>query len=416
MKIVYLTNCFGSRSHTFIRREVFELRKLGVDITLYGVRRDSNENIADDGKALVEETHYLYPLSIVQILLANLYYAVLRPQRYWPALCESLFSSERNLKRRLKMSYHFFVASAHARKMQKQGINHIHAHFLNVSTSIAMYCSLLSGIPYSSTVHSAGTKDAPHIIGIPMKLKHAKLLTMISHYNIQYFNDIYPCKDKSHVVRCGMDLHHFPYKAPAEHGPLDSSSSAPLKVLAVGRFVEKKGFIYLVEAAKLLKDKNIPLAIEILGFGPLEDEIKDKISAYGLEDNVHLPGQVSTEQVREKMLGSDVVVIPSVTSASGEMEGIPVVIMEAMALGIPVIGSAHSGIPELIQSGKTGSLVEERDAEGLAAALESLSKRFSEDGEAVGTEISSARQLIENEFNIEIVAQTRKQLFSENLG
>lgn len=407
MKIAYLTNCFGIQSHTFIRREIRELMQLGLDVELFGIRAEASDKLSQDEKALVERTTYLYPLKPLYILWLNLVWSVRSPRRYWRTLLIALTNNERKPARRIKLVYHFFVAVYLARAMKKSGVSHIHVHFMNVSASVGMYASLLTGIPYSVTVHSAGTRDAPHIIGIPMKLKYAQFLIMISQYNIEYFDAIYPCREKSTVVRCGMDLDQFPVR-PAGAVPAPTEG-AVLSVVAVGRFVEKKGFHYLLEALAQLQQGGEPVHLEILGSGPLENELKKQVRDLALQDSVHFFGPASTGEVREKMLASHVVVVPSVTGSSGEMEGIPVVLMEAMALGVPVVSTRHSGIPELVRDGETGLLVEERDAQALALALQRLRSCPAEAQQWT----RNARALIESEFNILVVAQQRQELFSQ---
>lgn len=398
MKLAYLTTSFGTPSHTFIRREIRELRKQNVDVLLYGVRPDPK--VAPDAVDLDAETRFLYPIRIFETLLLNLYYAVFRFSRYWPALFDSILGKDLKLKQRMMLCYHLFVSVSHARHMEKCKIEHIHAHFLNSSSSIAMFCSRLTGIPYSITVHSAGEKDLPHVIAIPEKLKHASRLLMISKFNIGYYSELYPCQHKSNVVRCGMNIEEFDVR----NTPV-REDNAPINILAVGRFVEKKGFRYLIEAAKLVKDAGTNFEIEILGSGPLDDELRGLRDQLEVGDVVNFFGQASTAQVREKMLGADVVVVPSVTSQSGEMEGIPVVIMEAMATGVPVIASAHSGIPELVTE-HTGYIVPEKDASALAAAISNYS--LDED------KIRAARKLIEDTFNIRTVVAQRIEIFMQN--
>lgn len=394
MKLAYLTNCFGSLSHTFIRRELREFESRGFDVSLYGIHKDQNS--AQDSIDLIDKTEYLYPIYLLKTAWLNIYYCLRHPLRYWRAFSSCLKNDDDTLKQRLTLLYHLCVSTRFARHMETQNITHIHVHFLNVSATVGMFCSRLTSIPYSITIHSAGEKNLDHVIGIKLKLRYARSLLMISNYNIDYYNDIEPCRDRSHVVRCGMDISNFHFN------PRKPNSSDNLKILAVGRFVEKKGFGYLIEAAAILNSQGKQFVIEILGSGPLESELLSRVEELQLEEKVLLPGRVSTDEVKSKMLNSDIVVVPSVTSRTGEMEGLPVVVMEAMALGIPVIASAHSGIPELVKS-TTGDLVPERDAEALAKALAS----FSFDAE----KLKQARQLIEEQFNIKTVVTQRLQLF-----
>ncbi len=401
MKVAYLTTCFGTRSHTFIRREIRALRAMGLDIILVGVRKDEG-NIAQDAADLVAETHYLYPLDTPSVLRGNLKSLAESPFHYLRGMWTSLSSPEFGVRRRLKMLYHFFVSAHTAESLRANGVTHVHAHFLNVSSSVAMFAAHHAKLPFSVTVHSAGTFRTASDVGIHQKLQTAQFLLMISAFNVEYFDAISPCRNKSHVVRCGMDLQGFDYRTPDAYRP-----GIPSKILAVGRFVEKKGFRYLIEAAQVLQNRGVEFQLEIIGGGPLESELQQQVETLGLQNRIHFAGQQSTHYVRNAMAGSDVVVVPSVTSASGEMEGLPVVIMEAMASGVFVIASAHSGIPEIVEDGVTGYLTHEKDAEAIARAIERI--LAAPDTEVLGR----ARELIENAFNIDVVAQQRYSLFKQ---
>jgi len=398
MKLGYITTCFGTPSHTFIRRELREFEKRGIPVGLFGIRQDSE--IAVDAKDLVEKTRFLYPIHFLKTTWCNVWFLFVKPGRYFSIAASCFKAPKERLKDKLKLFYHFFISSVHAKTLSDENYTHLHAHFLNVSASVAMYAARLAGIPYSITLHSAGERDLPHVIGIADKLRFAEKLLMISEFNIRYYDELFPCRDKSSVVRCGMNIEDFEVRQ--QH---DNNRNAPLEVLAVGRFVEKKGFHILIEAAKILADRSVRCSITILGSGPMEQDLKASVERMNLQSIVKLPGHASTEEVKQKMHLSDVVVVPSVTSKSGEMEGIPVVLMEAMASGIPVIGSSHSGIPELVNE-STGVLVPENNAAALADAIES----FHSDEERV----REARALIETQFNIEHVVSQRYELFLGN--
>lgn len=400
MKVAYLTTCFGTQSHTFIRREIWALRARDVKIGLYGIRRE-NSAIASDAQPLVDETIYVYPLKPLDVIRANLKYLLRSPLRYLKGALNALSSKEFSIQRRAKMLYHYCISAPIAERMSEDGITQIHAHFMNVSTSIAMYASYHSTIPFSVTVHSAGTYKTPHMLGVDQKLQSAQFLMMISHNNVEYFDAISPCRDKSHVVRCGMNLNDFTFRdAEKVH------SQVRARLLGVGRFVEKKGFKYLIDAAHLLHKSGVEFTLTLIGDGPLAEPLKQLAKEHQLGDRVLFAGQKSTAEVRAAMLESDVVIVPSVTSATGEKEGLPVVIMEAMATGVPVIASEHSGIPEIVQPGKTGILTPEKDARAIAQAITQVVQQPSPEM------IKNAYQLVEQNFNIERVAEQRLALFS----
>jgi len=404
-KIGYLTNCFGSQSHTFLRREVRALIARGVPIVLFGIRQDDKVAQAIDGKGLVDGTHYLYPFNKVKILKNTLYYLLRDPKHYLYGGFRAWISPELSIRRRAKMLYHYILAVQVAMKMEQEGIKHIHAHFLNSSASVAMYAAWHCKCSFSVTVHSAGTYGTPHILGLKQKLAEAHSLVMISRYNLDYFDQIHSCRDKSRIIRCGIDLSAFPFVPPKKR-----NLSGPFKLLGVGRFVEKKGFKHLIEAVAYLRKDNVDIELTLIGDGPLYNDLLTSVKSQDLDNVVHLVGRKSSFEVQKAMRVSNLVVVPSITSQSGEMEGIPVVIMEAMATGVPVVSTDHSGIPELVRVGETGWIVPERDAEALAQAILKIIKSD------VREILYNARQLIEKEYDIEVVAEQRENFFSDISG
>lgn len=395
MKIAYITNCFGTQSHTFIRREIQQLEHAGAKIALFGIRKDP-KGIGE----IQKRTTYLYPISALSLLKSNIKYFSKSPAHYIKGLVAAIISPELSLPRRAKMAYHYLAATKTADHITSANITHIHAHFMNVSASIAMYASHHSGIPYSITVHSAGTFGTPHILGIPQKIKQAQHLVMISNYNIRYFDNISPCIHKSTVIRCGLDISKF------EFSPKRIDKQQTIKLLAVGRFVEKKGFTHLIEAMQLALTEGMQLELNIAGDGPLKEKLQAQ--AANLGSAVKFLGQQPSIEVRKLMLASDIVVIPSVTSESGEMEGLPVVIMEAMATGRLVISTIHSGIPEIVIDKKTGYLAEEKSPQQLVDAIKNALENSNENDI-----IEAAYDKVRNEFNIETIAKLRKELFEK---
>lgn len=401
MKIAYITSCFGTQSHTFIRREIRALRALGVELVLFGVRKDVG-NLAPDGADLIAETHYLYPLNVPVILRENFRALTASPARYIKGMLTAVQSEEISFARRMKMLYHYWISASLVPALRQAGITHLHSHFMNVATSVAMFAGYHARLPFSATVHSAGTYKTPSILGMHQKVREAQGLVMISHYNVDYIDAIEPCRAKSTVIRCGMDMSNFDFRDPHTH----VRNPVP-KLLAVGRFVDKKGFTYLLDAAAILKQRGIAFSLEIIGSGPLDGELRSKAERLQLAPEVSFSGAQPTDVVRTAMAGADVVIVPSVTCPTGEKEGLPVVIMEAMVSGVTVVATEHSGIPEIVIPGKTGRLVPEKEAEPLADAI--FDAMNADNSEL----IINARQLVDQEFNIEQVALQRRALFEQ---
>ncbi|HAN7800402.1 TPA: colanic acid biosynthesis glycosyltransferase WcaL [Escherichia coli] len=200
-------------------------------------------------------------------------------------------------------------------------------------------------------------------------------------------------REKIAVSRMGVDMTRFsprPVKAPA----------TPLEIISVARLTEKKGLHVAIEACRQLKEQGVAFRYRILGIGPWERRLRTLIEQYQLEDVVEMPGFKPSHEVKAILDDADVFLLPSVTGADGDMEGIPVALMEAMAVGIPVVSTLHSGIPELVEADKSGWLVPENDARALAQRLAAFSQLNTDELAPV---IKRAREKVEHDFNQQVI-------------
>lgn len=200
-------------------------------------------------------------------------------------------------------------------------------------------------------------------------------------------------REKIAVSRMGVDMTRFsprPVKAPA----------TPLEIISVARLTEKKGLHVAIEACRQLKEQGVAFRYRILGIGPWERRLRTLIEQYQLEDVVEMPGFKPSHEVRAMLDDADVFLLPSVTGADGDMEGIPVALMEAMAVGIPVVSTLHSGIPELVEADKSGWLVPENDARALAQRLAAFSQL---DTDELAPVVKRAREKVEHDFNQQVI-------------
>ena len=200
-------------------------------------------------------------------------------------------------------------------------------------------------------------------------------------------------REKIAVSRMGVDMTRFsprPVKAPA----------TPLEIISVARLTEKKGLHVAIEACRQLKEQGVAFRYRILGIGPWERRLRTLIEQYQLEDVIEMPGFKPSHEVKAMLDDADVFLLPSVTGADGDMEGIPVALMEAMAVGIPVVSTLHSGIPELVEADKTGWLVPENDARALAQRLAAFSQL---DTDELTTVVKRAREKVEHDFNQQVI-------------
>ena len=200
-------------------------------------------------------------------------------------------------------------------------------------------------------------------------------------------------REKIAVSRMGVDMTRFsprPVKAPA----------TPLEIISVARLTEKKGLHVAIEACRQLKEQGVAFRYRILGIGPWERRLRTLIEQYQLEDVIEMPGFKPSHEVKAMLDDADVFLLPSVTGADGDMEGIPVALMEAMAVGIPVVSTLHSGIPELVEADKSGWLVPENDACALAQRLAAFSQL---DTDELTTVVKRAREKVEHDFNQQVI-------------
>ncbi|MEC9635214.1 colanic acid biosynthesis glycosyltransferase WcaL [Escherichia marmotae] len=200
-------------------------------------------------------------------------------------------------------------------------------------------------------------------------------------------------REKIAVSRMGVDMTRFsprPVKAPA----------TPLEIISVARLTEKKGLHVAIEACRQLKEQGVAFRYRILGIGPWERRLRTLIEQYQLEDVVEMPGFKPSHEVKAMLDDADVFLLPSVTGADGDMEGIPVALMEAMAVGIPVVSTLHSGIPELVEADKSGWLVPENDARALAQRLAAFSQL---DVDKLAPVVKRAREKVEHDFNQQVI-------------
>jgi glycosyltransferase involved in cell wall biosynthesis len=241
--------------------------------------------------------------------------------------------------------------------LRRARVDHIHAHFGTNSATVALLCRSLDGPGYSFTVHGPEEFDKPEFIGLGEKVRHAAFVVTISSFGRSQLFRWTRHEDwwKLKVVRCGLDADHLHVPAtpvPAAH-----------RLVCVARLSEQKGHLLLVKAAARLAEQGVEYELLLAGDGPMRPEIERAIAQRGLQQRVRLAGLMGAEQVRDAIVGSRALVLPSFA------EGLPVVVMEALALGRPVITSAVAGTPELVETGVTGWLVPAGSVEALVDAL-----------------------------------------------
>lgn len=350
-------------SATFIYNEILSLEKKGFYIIPVSVHYPVNPSNIDDVNKLKEKTSFLYRHSLWSFFTANIRCMFRYPFRYFRTLFISVSDSLKTgimSHTGMGILYRFFAASKAAEIILESGSLHIHSHFAHVATDIAMYASWISGIPFSFTSHANDLFQRGWLL--KEKVNRSAFAVTISEYNRRFLIDRGAPEEKIHVIHCGVDMEFF---RPRMTQAVDSIT----KIGTIGRMVEKKGFDTLIDACELLRKKGCSFHLEIAGSGPLYNDLHDRINVKNLSDKINLIGALPHDRIPAWLKSKDIFALPCKRDKNGDMDGIPVVLMEAMAMGVPVISSRVSGIPELVEDGKTGLLIAENDAESLSDAI-----------------------------------------------
>jgi colanic acid/amylovoran biosynthesis glycosyltransferase len=374
MRIAYFTNRYPAPYHTYIRREIQAMEALGVSTFRYALRSGAGSSLDQEDEIEERLTRYLLNLGIASIARCCVSTILLQPIESINAFYDTIkigFRSDRGIIRHIVYLIEAVVLASWCRR---DNIEHVHAHFGTNPAAIAMLAKRFTGIPYSFTLHGADEFEKAELLSLDVKLKNAAFAVCVCSFGrSQLMRRSHPEQwSKIKVIHCGVD-HLF-----LDH-PLRSPSDTP-RFVCVGRFDTWKGQIVLIGAARRLRDAGIRCEIILVGDGPFREFIEDAIRGADLEGTVRIVGLVSGLRVKEEILAARCLVLPSF------YEGLPVVIMEAMALGRPVISTYVGGIPELVESGKTGRLVPAGDEIALSEAMRGVLETSAEQLAAMGAE------------------------------
>jgi len=381
-RIGYVLKMYPRFSETFIVSEILAREARGGQIDIFSLRPPIDPRFHDTLARVQAPVTYLRRARKAEELWATLRESSPSLPRLADVLPELLAAEADDAAQAVEL----------ASLVLDRGITHLHAHFASVATTVARLTSLLTGVPFSFTAHA---KDIFHTEVDPAdlyrKIHEADHVVTISRYNYDHLRAQYDApQDSLHLVHNGLDLDAFGCTVDG-----DREYVTPPVVTAVGRLVEKKGFSVLIDACRVLVDRGIPIRCRIVGGGALETELRSQVQALGLSDVVELTGPLAQPEVREAVRAAHVLAAPSVVAADGNADGLPTVLLEAMALGTPVVSTDVTGLTEAVRDGETGLVVEQHDAEGLADALHRL---LSEPD--LRAELSSrARELIEDTFD-----------------
>ncbi len=405
-RIAYIGMEIPALSATFVYNEIFSIEKNNFQVTPLSVHFPNDSASGNEINKLKNRTYFLYEYSIGSFLAANFKCMF----RFTSGYFKTLFLSISDAMKVGIFShtgkgilYRFFVSSKAAEIILKSGCLHIHSHFAHIATDIAMYASGISGISFSFTSHANDLFQRGWLL--KEKIERSKFAVTISEYNRRFLLDKGASADKIHVIHCGVDTGSFRPRMPV---PI---SSIP-KIGTIGRMVEKKGFDTLIDSCEILVKKGQPFHLEIAGSGPLHDDFQTRVNDKNLSEMISFIGALPHDRIPYWLKSKDIFVLPCKRDRYGDIDGIPVVLMEAMAMGVPVISSRISGIPELVEDGITGLLIEEDDAEALSEAI----LKILSDTSQRNILIQNSIEKVKKDFELSVNSTKLSDLFSEAIS
>jgi len=391
-RTLYLANVLPIRSETFVYREIFALRRLGFEIETASVHAPhvGLENTELDALAL--STTGIYSQGMPAILVDALREVFTHPFRSLRTFArlwgDVLFSRDLSLLRRFKVLWQGLASLSLARNVRSREIGHIHAHFAHVPATIAMYSALHLDIGFSFTGHAVDL--FPERSLLKEKIQRARFVSCISEWHRDFYRSIFFRNDEDLViVRCGVDTGSIE--------PTPDPNGEVFEMVSVGRLVEKKGFNVLLQALSLLSEKGVsPIRLTLAGDGPMRAELEAMAATLSGAVEVDFRGEATNLQAMELMAHADLFVLPCAVTPSGDRDGIPVVLMEAMAYGRCVVSGDLETIRELVEDGVSGVMVPPGDA----AALESVLAELRSDPQRRSALGQQARRRVEGEFDL----------------
>lgn len=391
--IAYIAGFFPLRSETFVYREVRELRKRGwnvVGVSLRILRElQHDESLAD----LHKDVCYVYePGWTGEAALEFILHPIRGLRTLFMAIGDAISPGEPTSARdRLKTLAQCFAGMKLAADLRTLGVSHIHCHFAHAPAAVGMYAARQLEIPFSFTGHANDLFQRRHLL--KRKLQRARFVACISEWHREFYRTI-QSHDRYIIVRCGIPMEGWTFSGPKSR---PASASSVLRVLTVGRLVEKKGVDMLVRAMRDFAAKTgRPWKLTVAGDGPEREKLQALVNDLGVLPNVEFLGAVRNEDVPKLLAEADIFALPCRTDTSGDKDGIPVVLMEAMACGTPVIAGNLDAIRELVEDHRSGLLVDGTDVESIAEAI----ARLVADTEMRERLARAARERIESEFSL----------------
>ena len=387
-RIAYLVSDYYAPSHTFVRREVAALRASSIDVDVFSVQ---------GGGAAEMSAESLLGRSPLAYIAALGWAMITRPLAFLASWWLAVRHRGPGIKALVWSQFHFVEAMMLARLLHRSGAERLHNHFANSGATVGLIASRLTGLPWSLTLHGISETEYPAGLLLGKKLETASFVACASYFmRAQAMRTV----DSSHwpkmaIVRCGIDMTALP-------APTPFSDAGPARIVCVGRLSPEKGYAGLLDALAAIAESDGEFRLVIVGDGPQMEAVQTRATELGLVDRIRFAGALPETETLGEIARADVLVLPSL------MEGLPVVLMEAMAMGRPVLASRVAGIPELVVETRSGFLFTPSDWDDLARRLSALLSCRA-DWEDMGR---IGRAKIEEEFKVELSASRMARLFS----
>ena len=386
MRIAYLTSQYPAASHTFIRREVMGLRSLGFQVDTFSLRRPVGESkLAAIDQRETAATWYVLPAPPARLARSHAQALFTRPLAYANTFRRALAHRAPGLRALIWSAFHFVEAIDVAHELKRRGVEHLHNHFANAGANVGYLAAHYLRLRWSLTLHGTSEFDYPAGLLLAEKIEKAHFVACVTHFGRAQAMRLVDPKHwhKFRIVRAGIE--------PPELGGAVAEVKGRLRLVCVARLSPEKGHAGLIQAVAQLVSEGVDVELELLGDGPDTQRVEAQVRELGLESRVLMRGQVPEEQALLAMANATAVVLASF------MEGLPVVLMEALALGVPVVAPCVAGIPELVEHGVSGLTFPPGDWASLAQAL----RQMLGDAELRTRLAREGRRRVEAEFFVE---------------
>lgn len=400
IKLAYILGTFPSLSETFILDEIIGLKRKGVDVMIFALKRGNDKKYHERAKTLVEKTIYRPSFTFVEQWKMLFLFFLQHPIMFFQLLLVMFKSYKKTPLTLLKLYRNLPCALYFSELIKYASAQHVHAHFAYIPATITMIISRILDIPFSFSAHAWDIHA--NRSNLKEELLSARFVITCSEQNrftlLKRYGEELSCKILK--IYHGINLEYWnnrPEMSRLKGEKRRMSVHRIWRLMSVGRLIEKKGFDFLIKACALLKGNRVKFHLDLIGEGKERRALEKLAKSLGIEDEIAFIGALTHEELKQYYFSADIFVLPSVVAADGDQDGIPNVLLEAMAMGVPVISTRVSAIPELIKDGETGILARERDDKSFCEAI----IKVINSGELRSNIIDNARLKVKEEFNLQ---------------